>query len=382
MIKVLTIVGTRPEAIKLAPVILALKSRKHIQSVVCATGQHRQMLDQALNLFQITPDIDLNIMTAGQSLPELTGNVITRVDAVLKETRPDLVLVQGDTTTVMASAMACFYNKIRVGHVEAGLRSHHRYSPFPEEMNRRVASVLASYHFAPTQLAQAALLEENIPEDSVFMTGNTVVDALRLMAEKTRKPYIDGLLNSCMITGDAARKLILVTAHRRENFGRNFEQICHALKDIATRNENAVIVYPVHLNPNVQEPVFRILKDVERIILTAPLEYDGLIHLLSESHLVLTDSGGIQEEAPSFGKPVLVMRSETERPEGITAGVARLVGPEREAIVYETEKLLRDESAYRKMARAVNPYGDGRAAERIVTVIEERLQKDIEKQVL
>ncbi|MCF8030499.1 MAG: UDP-N-acetylglucosamine 2-epimerase (non-hydrolyzing) [Desulfohalobiaceae bacterium] len=371
MLKVLVIIGTRPEAIKLAPVILELKKRSNIETVVCTTGQHREMLHQVLHIFQVQPDFELHIMQSGQELSELTAQVVRQVDTVLKETKPNLVLIQGDTTTIMASAMACFYNQIRVGHVEAGLRSYNLYSPFPEEMNRKVASVLASYHFAPTNRAKQALLREGVVEEEIFVTGNTVIDALNLIVEGERPVRVNKILEQCGISeNNTGRKLILVTAHRRENFGNNLEEICYGLQDIVARNKDVAIVYPVHLNPHVQETVYKVLNETERVFLIDPVEYDTLAHLMSVSTLVLTDSGGIQEEAPSLGKPVLVMRTETERPEGVEAGTARLVGPDRTAIVQETESLLHSRSEYLKMARTINPYGDGQAAKKIVDIIE------------
>lgn len=369
--KVLSIFGTRPEAVKLAPVILELlKHPDRIRSVVCVTAQHRQMLDQVLGLFDVVPNVDLDLMTPDQTLPGLTARVITQVSRVLAREAPDLVLVQGDTTTVMAAALAAFYQQIPVGHVEAGLRSHHRYSPFPEEINRRVASVLTTYHFAPTETARRALLREGVDEASIFVTGNTVIDALHAIACRPRPALAQELLERAGIDdAPGGRRLILVTAHRRENFGAGFDQICQGLKTLAARNPDVAILYPVHLNPHVQEPVYRCLSGVERVHLTEPVEYDVFVHLMNASTLVLTDSGGIQEEAPALGKPVLVMRTETERPEAIEAGTARLVGPNAERIVQETERLLRDPVVYDRMARAVSPYGDGHAAERITHII-------------
>lgn len=369
MKKILTVIGTRPEAVKLAPVILELeKHPDQIQSSVCVTAQHREMLDQVLRLFGIVPDVDLNLMRPGQTLAELTSRVITGMDEVLQAEQPDMVLVQGDTTTVMAVALAAFYHKIPVGHVEAGLRSHDRYSPFPEEINRRLAGVLSTYHFAPTETARQALLQENVPDDHIFVTGNTVIDALHMIVQRPEPAQFQALLARMGGNGrlPEERRLILVTAHRRENFGKPFESICQGLKSIAVRNPETFIVYPVHLNPNVQEPVFRLLGDSDRIILTDPVEYDVMAHLMNSAYLILTDSGGIQEEAPSLGKPVLVMRTETERPEAVEAGTAKLVGPNAAKILQETEKLLHDEQAYREMAQAVSPYGDGRAAKRVV----------------
>lgn len=381
MIKVLTVLGTRPEAIKLAPVILELqKYPESFQSLVCVTAQHRQMLDQVLNLFGIVPDIDLDLMQSGQSLSDLTARILTHIDDVLTTIDPDIVLVQGDTTTVMAVALVAFYHKIPVGHVEAGLRSQDRYSPFPEEINRRVASLLSTYHFAPTETARQALLHEHVPEDHIFVTGNPVIDALKMIISTPQPLLVESLLSKAGINGaDNGRRLILVTAHRRENFGERFENICLGLKALAKRNPDVVILYPVHLNPNVREPVYRLLDGVERIMLIDPVDYDVLAHLMNAAYLVLTDSGGIQEEAPFLGKPVLVMRTETERPEAVEAGTARLVGPYTERIVQETERLLNDPVAYQQMAQAVSPYGNGRSAHQIVqlcqTVIERKVKR-------
>ncbi|HFQ93190.1 MAG TPA: UDP-N-acetylglucosamine 2-epimerase (non-hydrolyzing) [Anaerolineae bacterium] len=377
MKKILTVIGTRPEAVKLAPVILELqKYPEQIQSRVCVTAQHREMLDQALQLFDIAPDVDLNLMRPGQTLSELTSRVITGMDEVLEAERPDLALVQGDTTTVMAVALAAFYHKIPVGHVEAGLRSHDRYSPFPEEINRRLAGVLSTYHFAPTETARQALLRENVPDDHIFVTGNTVIDALHMIVQRPEPEQFRELMARMGGNGRLPDeyRLILVTAHRRENFGERFESICQGIKSVIERNNEIFVLYPVHLNPNVQEPVLRLLGDVDRVILTAPVEYDVMAHLMNAAYLVLTDSGGIQEEAPSLGKPVLVMRTETERPEAVEAGTARLVGPYAEHIITETERLLHDPDAYKEMAQAVSPYGDGRAAQRIVQTCLQLLQ--------
>lgn len=371
MRRVLTILGTRPEAVKLAPVILALQEHPaDIQALVCVTAQHRQMLDQVLQLFGITPDVDLDLMAPGQTLPDLTARVVTHVSAVLAALQPDLVLVQGDTTTVMAAALAAFYHKVPVGHVEAGLRSYDRYSPFPEEMNRRLAGALSTYHFAPTETARQALRLEGTPDERIFVTGNPVIDALHIIRRRPRPPQAQALLAQAgLLNGQSARKLLLVTAHRRENFGARFESLCHGLAEVAARNEDVAIVYPVHLNPQVQEPVYRLLSGRERVVLTGPVEYDVMTHLMDAAYLVLTDSGGIQEEAPALGKPVLILRTETERPEGVAAGTARLVGPWADRIVAETERLLHDSAAYLTMAQAVSPYGDGQAAQRIVAAI-------------
>lgn len=367
MIRVLTVIGTRPEAVKLAPVVLELqKHPEFFIPQVCVTAQHREMLDQVLALFEIVPDIDLDLMRPGQSLSELTARIISKMDIVLKENKPDLVLVQGDTTTVMAVSLVAFYNQIFVGHVEAGLRSHDRYSPFPEEINRQLTGVLSNYHFAPTETARQALLAENVCDEHIFVTGNPVIDALHMIVNRPKPKYVQDLLDEAGVSSSNGRKLILVTAHRRENFGERIENICLALKTLVERNSNIVIIYPVHLNPNVQEPVYRLLNGIDRIHLIKPVEYDAMAHLLNAAHIILTDSGGIQEEAPSLGKPVLVMRTETERPEAVKSGTAKLVGPFTESIIKETERLLNEELAYKQMARAVNPYSDGNAAKYIV----------------
>lgn len=360
--RILSVFGTRPEAIKMAPVIReSEKYPARLESIVCVTGQHREMLDQVLSLFGITPDIDLDLMEPNQTLSTLTAKAITRLTDAISQFEPNLILVQGDTTTAMVASLAGFYQKVPIGHIEAGLRTHNRYSPFPEEINRRLISVLASYHFAPTQRAADALLAEGFPRNSIFLTGNTVIDALLMTVKNDYQLDLGFHLDS--------EKLILVTAHRRENFGKPLQDICFALKEIARRNPEVEIVYPVHLNPNVQSPVYRILSNQERIHLIAPLEYEKFVHLMNCSHLVLTDSGGIQEEAPGLGKPVLVMRNETERPEAVEAGVVRIVGANAETIISETEKLLYDKEEYAKMSKAVSPYGDGHASERIVKII-------------
>ena len=370
MKKVLTIFGTRPEAIKLAPVILELKRDPSIKSRVCVTGQHRKMLDQVLDIFNIEPDFDLDLMRPNQDLAGMTARILTETSRVIAQEHPDIILIQGDTTTVMATAMAAFYLNIPVGHVEAGLRSGNPRSPFPEEMNRRVTTTVSTLHFAPTETARQALLREEVPDRQVFMTGNTVIDALHIVANQPVPHKAMELLSRAGVNGpNGDPKMLLVTAHRRENFGEGLEEICHGLKMLVERNEDLVLIYPVHLNPNVQEPVYRILQGRERILLTSPLEYDVLVHLMKESYIILTDSGGIQEEAPSLGKPVLVMRTETERPEGIRAGTAKLIGPFKEKIVTETEMLLHNTALYEQMAKAVNPYGDGHAAKRIVDII-------------
>jgi UDP-N-acetylglucosamine 2-epimerase (non-hydrolysing) len=369
--KVLSIIGTRPEAIKMAPVIKALQNANgRVESVVCVTAQHRKMLDQVMRLFDIAPDIDLDLMRPNQDLHLLTGKVFVEVGKVLEEIRPDVVLVQGDTTTVMAASIAAYYHKIPVGHVEAGLRTSTLYSPFPEEGNRRLTSVVTTFHFAPTILAKKALLREGVEEEKIFVTGNTVIDALFFILKQPVPEQAGTLLDLARINGNPVqRRLVLVTAHRRENFGDRLKSICQGLRMLVERNPDVVLIYPVHLNPNVYDTVHRMLDGIERIMLTDPVEYDVLTHLMRAAHLVLTDSGGIQEEAPSLGKPVLVMRTETERPEGIQAGTAKLVGPDGGRILAETEKLLQDAGEYNKMARAINPYGDGNTAKRIVDVL-------------
>lgn len=369
MIRVLSVFGTRPEAIKMAPVVRELERHPDsIESRTCVTAQHREMLDQVMDIFGIEPDIDLDLMQPGQKLPELTSRVLLSVAQVLEQEQPDCLLVQGDTTTVMAATLAAFYQRIPVGHIEAGLRTRDRYSPFPEEMNRRVADALATFHFAPTQTAASALRQEGVAESNIYVTGNTVIDALLWVVRQPEPPEIANL--TARFSG---RRLILVTAHRRENFGAPFEQVCLGLRELAQHNPDIAIVYPVHLNPNVRDPVYRILDGERRVHLVDPLPYSSFVHLMNRADIILTDSGGIQEEAPALGKPVLVLRWETERPEAIEAGTAKLVGPDARAIVRETEHLLRDPEAYQRMSNAVSPYGDGHAAERIVQVLLECL---------
>lgn len=374
MLTVMSVFGTRPEAIKLAPVILALRRHpRRVRSLVCVTAQHRHMLDQVLSLFAIRPDVDLNLMRPAQTLPDLTARIVTGVGRVLQQASPDLLLLQGDTTTVVAAALAAFYHHVPLGHVEAGLRSGDRYSPFPEEINRRLTGVLASYHFAPTETARRALLREGVADARIFVTGNTVIDALHAIVARPRPARANELLARAGVHGaPGARRLILVTAHRRENFGARLENICQGLKTLAERNPGVAILYPVHLNPHVQEPVYRLLSGVERVYLVDPVDYQTFAHLMQASTLVITDSGGLQEEAPALGVPVLVMRTETERPEAVQAGTVKLVGPDARRIVREAERLLRDPVAYQRMARAVSPYGDGHAAQRIVRVILDR----------
>ncbi|MFN8433197.1 MAG: UDP-N-acetylglucosamine 2-epimerase (non-hydrolyzing) [Anaerolineales bacterium] len=362
--RILTVFGTRPEAVKMAPIVKLLASAPGVEARVCVTAQHRQMLDQVLNLFQIAPHYDLNLMRDGQSLAQLSADIFTHLDPVLEDFKPDWVLGQGDTTTVAITSMLCFYRQIRFGHVEAGLRTHDKWQPFPEEVNRRIVSVIADLHFAPTNWSKSNLLREGVDENTVRVTGNTVIDALQFVAKQAEPAEITELVKSKL----SHKKLILVTAHRRENFGEPMENICKALLQIASRGD-IEIVYPVHLNPNVQEPVTRLLRGVEHITLLPPLDYLPLVHLMKHANIILTDSGGIQEEAPAFGIPTLVLRDVTERPEGVDAGTLKLVGTETSHIVEETMRLLEDESAYKKMATSANPYGDGHAADKIIQAL-------------
>ena len=374
MVKILAVFGTRPEAIKMAPVIRALEGNFDIK--LCVTAQHRQMLDQVLELFEITPDYDLNIMQPGQDLFDISSNVLLGIKKVLQIEKPDLVLVHGDTTTTMITAMAAFYLQIPVSHVEAGLRTHNINTPFPEELNRQITSRITTLHFAPTKIARQNLLNEKVPDSQIHVTGNTVVDALLSMVEKARiVNFSDSILKKMPFLKkekkDLAR-IILVTGHRRENFGLGFEEICHALSIIANENPNIQIVYPVHLNPNVREPVNRILSNLNNVHLIEPMEYLTFIKLMDLSHLILTDSGGIQEEAPSLGKPVLVMRDTTERPEAVEAGTVKLVGTNKNEIVKMVNLLLTDSVLYKQMSKAHNPYGDGKASSIICNVLANR----------
>lgn len=363
-LRVLSIFGTRPEAVKMAPVIAELNRREGIQSTVCVTAQHREMLDQVLTLFQIKPDYDLDLMRKDQSLDALTAAVFTHLGPVLDDVRPDWVLVQGDTTTVMAAALAASYHRVRVGHVEAGLRTRDKWNPFPEEINRRVAGSVSDMHFAPTESARANLLAEGVDPEMIILSGNPVIDALQ---QVLTIPYdfADGPLAAI----ENARRVVLITAHRRENFGAPLERIFEGLRTLAEAYPQTAFVYPVHLNPHVQEPAHRCLGGIPNLHLLAPLDYLPMAHLLQRAVLVLTDSGGLQEEAPALGTPVLVLREVTERPEGVEAGTARVVGTDPSRIVAEASRLLDDEGAYAAMAQAVNPYGDGRAAERIVNAL-------------
>ncbi len=374
MKKVLIVFGTRPEAIKMAPLVKSLQKESDIfDTKVCVTAQHREMLDQVLDIFDIEPDFDLDIMKPGQDLYDVTSNVLLGMKEVLDDFEPDIVLVHGDTTTTFAASLAAFYRKIAVGHVEAGLRTYDIYSPWPEEANRQLTSRLTTLHFAPTPKSRENLLSEQIPEAKIVVTGNTVIDALFLILDKiVADPSREALIAESIqkhftrSTFDMQHaKFILVTGHRRENFGQGFIDICSALKRIAQTNPDVQIVYPVHLNPNVQKPVNEILGDTPNIHLIPPLEYEPFVYLMSKAHIIVTDSGGIQEEAPSLGKPVLVMRDTTERPEAVEAGTVKLVGTDADLIVASVQQLLDDQESYHTMAKAHNPYGDGHACERI-----------------
>ena len=367
--KVLLVFGTRPEAIKMAPLVLELKSRKELNVEVCVTAQHREMLDQVLDLFELKPDYDLNLMQPGQDLYDITTKALLGLKGVLETCKPDLVLVHGDTTTTFASSLAAFYQRIPVGHVEAGLRTGNIYSPWPEEMNRKLTGSLTKFHFAPTTKAQNNLFLENVDAADVFVTGNTVIDAL---VQVEKRIGTDKALNSKLSAQfdflDPSKKLILVTGHRRESFGDGFENICQALSTLA-QQPDVQVLYPMHLNPNVREPVNRILHNVENVFLIEPQEYLPFVYLMSRAYIILTDSGGVQEEAPSLGKPVLVMRDTTERPEAVDAGTVKLVGTDYDCIVNESMALLTDKQAYEKMSFAHNPYGDGKASKRIADII-------------
>ena len=371
--KVMLVFGTRPEAIKMAPLVKGLQAQpEHFDTVVCVTAQHREMLDQVLQLFGIVPEHDLNIMKPGQDLYDLTASILTGLKPILAQERPDWVLVHGDTTTTLAASLAAFYAQIRVGHVEAGLRTGNKQAPFPEEINRRLTSAVADLHLAPTAISQTNLLREGVPPARIAVTGNTVIDALLAVVHKLRhNARARRELATRFDFLDSAKRLILVTGHRRENFGAGFQNICEALADIAAAYPDVDVLYPVHLNPNVRRPVQDILaaRQLRNMHLIEPVDYLPFVYLMDRSHLIITDSGGVQEEAPSLGKPVLVMRETTERPEAVEAGTVRLVGTSREAIVRETQRLLTDEQAYTEMARAHNPYGDGQAVARIIAAL-------------
>ena len=372
MKKILIVFGTRPEAIKMAPLVKAFKNKNNFDTRVCVTAQHRQMLDQVLDIFEIVPEYDLNIMKAGQDLYDITANVLVGIRNVLTDFAPDVVFVHGDTSTTFSTSLAAYYAKVKVGHIEAGLRTYDIYAPWPEEGNRQLTGILANYHFAPTVKSQENLLKEGKDKNNIFVTGNTVIDALmyvvhRIDSQPELKQKIRAKI-SAQYPLETQRKVILVTGHRRENFGQGFINICEGLKQIALNNPEIDIVYPVHLNPNVQRPVNEILSNIANIYLINPLQYEEFIYLMSQAYFIITDSGGIQEEAPSLGKPVLVMRDTTERPEAIAAGTVKLVGCDQAVLVREAEKLLNDQDEYEMMSRAHNPYGDGKACDRIVNI--------------
>jgi len=371
--------GTRPEGIKMAPVVKAIKSTDGLSAMVVSTGQHKEMLQQVVDLFEIEVDHDLEVMRPNQTLPGLTARLITRIEDLLDKTNPDMALVQGDTTTVFTAALCCFYRGIPVGHVEAGLRTGNMRSPFPEEANRKLACPLVSLHFPPTETSRDNLLREWVNKDSIHVTGNTVIDALHLEIDRQQQPENESVLRSNLIDviGEdfTQRKYVLITGHRRENFGGGFDDICKALSTLAQNHPEYLFIYPVHLNPKVQKPVYDSLGSYDNIKLISPQPYSEFVMLMNHSNIVLTDSGGVQEEAPSLGKPVLVMRDTTERPEGVSAGTVKLVGANSASIISSVEKLITDPSAYEEMAQAKNPYGDGHAAQRIATEVSNFLKR-------
>ncbi len=362
MIKVMSIFGTRPEAIKMAPLVKELERRKEIESIVCVTAQHREMLDQVLNTFDIKPDYDLNIMKQGQSLADVTTRALVGLEEVIKEVKPNIVLVHGDTTTTFAGALAAFYNQVAIGHVEAGLRTYDKYSPYPEEMNRQMVDRLSDMYFAPTEISKDNLLKENIDESKIYITGNTAIDAMSTTVDENyTHPELDWI--------NAGERMILLTAHRRENLGEPMRHIFRAIKRVVDEFSDVKVIYPIHMNPKVREVANEVFGDADRVKLIEPLEVFDFHNFQNKSYIILTDSGGIQEEAPSLGKPVLVLRDTTERPEGIKAGTLKLVGTDEDVIYEETKKLLLDKKEYEKMSKASNPYGDGHASERIVDAI-------------
>ena len=370
MIKVLSIFGTRPEAIKMAPVVKALEANPHIKSLVCVTAQHREMLDQVLSLFEITPDYDLDIMKSGQTLTQASSRMLLALEPILEECRPDLVLVHGDTSTTLCGAQAAFYQQIPIGHVESGLRTYNIYSPWPEEANRQLTSIITKLHFAPTKTAAQHLYDEHNNPDFIYVTGNTVVDALLGVKHKLEtSEFLKKDLQQQFSELDFTKRRVLITGHRRENFGDGFESICQAIQELAQKYPDYEFVYPVHLNPNVKEPVERLLHGLDNVKLIQPQDYLPFVYLMSTSHIILTDSGGIQEEAPSLGIPVLVMRETTERQEAVEAGTVKLVGTHHATIVAEVSNLIENEALYLKMSEAHNPYGDGQASERIAKTI-------------
>ena len=368
MIKVMSIFGTRPEAIKMAPLVKELERRKEIESIVCVTAQHREMLDQVLNTFDIKPDYDLNIMKQGQSLADVTTRALVGLEEVIKEVKPDIVLVHGDTTTTFAGALAAFYNQVAIGHVEAGLRTYDKYSPYPEEMNRQMVDRLSDMYFAPTEISKDNLLKENIDESKIYITGNTAIDAMSTTVDENYTHQELDWIN-------AGERMILLTAHRRENLGEPMRHIFRAIKRVVDEFSDVKVIYPIHMNPRVREVANEVFGDADRVKLIEPLEVFDFHNFQNKSYIILTDSGGIQEEAPSLGKPVLVLRDTTERPEGIKAGTLKLVGTDEDVIYEETKKLLLDKKEYEKMSKASNPYGDGHASERIVDAIIEYFNK-------
>lgn len=368
MIKVMSIFGTRPEAIKMAPLVKELERRKEIESIVCVTAQHREMLDQVLNTFDIKPDYDLNIMKQGQSLADVTTRALVGLEEIIKKVKPDIVLVHGDTTTTFAGALAAFYNQVAIGHVEAGLRTYDKYSPYPEEMNRQMVDRLSDMYFAPTEISKDNLLKENIDESKIYITGNTAIDAMSTTVDENyTHPELDWI--------NAGERMILLTAHRRENLGDPMRHIFRAIKRVVDEFNDVKVIYPIHMNPKVREVANEVFGDADRVKLIEPLEVFDFHNFQNKSYIILTDSGGIQEEAPSLGKPVLVLRDTTERPEGIKAGTLKLVGTDEDVIYEETKKLLLDKKEYEKMSKASNPYGDGHASERIVDAIIECFNK-------
>lgn len=371
-LKIMSIFGTRPEAVKMAPVVKKLEETQGIESIVCVTAQHREMLDQVLNLFDISPHYDLNIMKAGQTLSEITCRALMGLEEVIEAAKPHMILVHGDTTTTFVGALAAFYGQVKIGHVEAGLRSGNMYSPYPEEANRSLTGRLASLHFAPTKGNEENLLKEGIQKDKIIVTGNTVIDALIDVINEDYK-FENDILNDIDYKN---KKVILLTCHRRENLGKPMENIFSAVKEIVMKNEDVHVIFPVHLNPKVREIAFGILDNIPRVHLIEPLDYEPFANLMSKAHIILTDSGGIQEEAPALGKPVLVLRTETERPEAALAGTAKIAGIEKENIFKLTDELLNNKHEYDKMANAVNPYGDGKASDRIVKAIKEYFEKN------
>lgn len=366
LMKVMTVFGTRPEGIKMAPIVKELEKRQGIESIVCITAQHREMLDQVLNLFQISPDYDLDIFSPGQTLTEITTRALLGLEDVIKKEKPDILLVQGDTTTVFSGALAAFYQKIKIGHVEAGLRSGNIYSPYPEEANRKLTGILTDFHFAPTERNRQNLLKEDYPDEKIFITGNTVIDALKYTVEEDYIFQVDRLNKLDYVN----KRVILLTSHRRENIGKAMENIFSAVNDIVGKYKDVEVVFPIHLNPKVRDIANGILASNDRVYIIEPLDYEPFTNLMAKVHIVVTDSGGLQEEAPTLAKPVLVVREETERPEGIESGTAKLVGTSYEKLYTELDILLSNKSEYEKMAKAVNPYGDGNASKRIVDIIE------------